>query len=84
MVTDFSIRKMFSQNSELKEQSQILNNNNILDVINNSSSVGYFFKIQQFIICSMMADCGSYNIATLNRTETREEKRKEKKEKKEK
>ena len=43
MMTDFSIRKMLSQNSELKEQSQILNNNNILDVINNLSSVAYFF-----------------------------------------
>jgi len=31
-----------------------------------------------------MADCGHYNIAILNRTETREEKKKEKKEKKEK
>jgi len=42
------------------------------------------FLIQQFIIWSMMADWSSYNIAILNRTETREEKRKEKKEKKEK
>ena len=39
------ISPLIIQNSELKKQSQILNNNNILDVINNLSSVGYKMNI---------------------------------------
>ena len=37
----------------------------------------FFFFNQQFITQSVMADCGSYNITTLNRTKTKENKRKE-------
>ena len=44
----------------------------------------FFFFNQQFITQSVMADCGSYNITTLNRTKTKENKRKQKKRKRKK
>ena len=41
----------------------------------------FFFLNQQFITQSVMADCGSYNITTLNRTKTKQNKTKRKKSK---
>jgi len=56
------ISPLIIQNSELKEQSQILNNNNILDVINNLSSVGYKMNIP--VLNFILENGLKYNLLT--------------------
>lgn len=56
------ISPLIIQNSELKEQSQILNNNNILEVINNLSSVGYKMNIP--VLNFILENGLKYNLLT--------------------